>query len=128
MPAIDIAIESDEDINGSRQTSTSCVTNISVDNSADPDMEDLSLTNFVNNRTGNADGRFRLRSRLDVRRCQRCPDDFRHSASLSRPGNNWVYAWRNASTELKSRHLDDGLIVVVVWGRDRNHIQGARRR
>ena len=44
--------------------------------------------------------------------------DFRESSSLSRPGNNWVYAWRNASAT--ARHLNDGKLVVVVWGRDRS--------
>ena len=48
------------------------------------------------------------------------PEDFRESASLARPGNNWVYAWRNASDESPAQHLNDGKMVVVVWGRDRS--------
>ena len=119
--AIDVSIDSDEDINGSPNVNVVC-NNIKVDNSGVEDKDDYGLSNFVNNRTGNADGSDY--EGLDWM-CGGAdePSDFRHSASLARPGNNWVYAWRNASAELEGRHLNDGGLTVVVWGRDRNEYE-----
>ena len=42
---------------------------------------------------------------------------FIESSSLSRPGNNWVYAWRNPTGA--ASELPDGGLTVVVWARDR---------
>ena len=112
--AMDIAIESDEDINGSPNVSVVC-SNIEW-----PDDEDTNgLNDYVGNRTGydEADAETLLSCGGDMP-----PDDFRRSASLARPGNNWVYAWRN--TDTTARHLDDGKLVVVVWGRDRSSYDG----
>ena len=108
--AMDIAIESDEDINGSPNVTVVC-SNIEW-----PDDEDTNgLDDYVGNRTGydEADAETGLTCGGAMN-----PDDFRRSASLARPGNNWVYAWRNTDTE--ARHLNDGKLVVVVWGRDRS--------
>ena len=112
--AMDIAIESDEDINGSPKVSVVC-SNIEW-----PDGDDTNaLANFVNNRTGYDETG---NEATDVLRCggDDNPEDFRESASLARPGNNWVYAWRNASDDSPAQHLNDGKMVVVVWGRDRS--------
>ena len=111
--AIDIAIESDEDINGSPKVSVVC-SNIEWPG----EDEANTLDNYVGNRTGYDDDT----SAEDDLGCGDAddPDDFRESSSLSRPGNNWVYAWRNASDDSPGRHLNDGKLVVVVWGRDRD--------
>ena len=123
--AIDIAIESDEDINGSPNVSVVC-SNIAW-GSGDDAKE---LTNYVGNRTGYDDDFANETSGPETTgdRLPRCggedqPDDFRESSSLARPGNNWVYAWRNAAYDASGtnpRHLKDGKLVVVVWGRDRS--------
>ncbi len=110
--AMDIAIESDEDINGSPKVSVVC-SNIQWGTGDD----EKALSDYVGDRTGygedtSAEG---LSCGGDEK-----PDDFRESSSLSRPGNNWVYAWRNASDSTDARHLNDGKLVVVVWGRDRS--------
>ena len=112
--AMDIAIESDEDVNGSPKVSIVC-SNIEW-----PDGDDTNaLANFVSNRTGYDE---MGNESTDMLRCggDDNPEDFRESASLARPGNNWVYAWRNASDESPAQHLNDGKMVVVVWGRDRS--------
>ena len=112
--AMDIAIESDEDVNGSPKVSVVC-SNIEW-----PDGDDTNaLANFVSNRTGYDE---MGNESTDMLRCggDDNPEDFRESASLARPGNNWVYAWRNASDESPAQHLNDGKMVVVVWGRDRS--------
>ena len=114
--AIDIAIESDEDINGSPKVAVVC-SNIEY-----PDGDDTKeLGAYVDNRTGyddNTAGEGALSCGGDNE-----PNDFRESSSLARPGNNWVYAWRNAAYDASGnnpRHLKDGKLVVVVWGRDRS--------
>ena len=92
----------------------------SVSNIEWPDGDDTKkLSNYVGNRTGydEADAEVGLTCGGDMD-----PDDFRRSASLARPGNNWVYAWRNTDTE--ARHLNDGKLVVVIWGRDRSSYDG----
>ena len=112
--AMDIAIESDEDVNGSPKVSIVC-SDIEW-----PDGDDTNaLANFVSNRTGYDE---MGNESTDMLRCggDDNPEDFRESASLARPGNNWVYAWRNASDESPAQHLNDGKMVVVVWGRDRS--------
>ncbi len=112
--AMDIAIESDEDVNGSPKVSIVC-SDIEW-----PDGDDTNaLADFVSNRTGYDE---MGNESTDMLRCggDDNPEDFRESASLARPGNNWVYAWRNASDESPAQHLNDGNMVVVVWGRDRS--------
>ncbi len=118
---IDIAIESDEDINGAPKVSVVC-SNIKFNEAdgsslAKDDKDNVivyDLGRFEANRMGyDAD--------TDLERnggCGSAASDadsamtFIESSSLSRPGNNWVYAWRN-------RELPDGGLTVVVWGRDR---------
>ncbi len=112
--AIDVSIESDEDINGSPNVNVVC-NNIGATDGDD----ELNLNSFVNRRTGNGEMSDYAGTGW-LCGSQEMPTDFRHSASLARPGNNWVYAWRNASTDLATRHLNDGGLTVVVWGRDRN--------
>ena len=109
--AIDIAIESDEDINGSPLVAVVC-NNIQWESGEDTKK----LSDYVGNRTGYDDDR----SSEGTLSCggDENPNTFRPSSSLARPGNNWVYAWRN--TESATRRLNDGKIVVVVWGSDRN--------
>ena len=116
--AMDIAIESDEDINGSPKVSVVC-SNIGWDETVDGKTVENDLADFVSNRTGYDETG---NDTSDMLSCggDDDPDDFRESASLARPGNNWVYAWRNASDESPAQHLNDGKMVVVVWGRDRS--------
>ena len=122
--AIDIAIESDEDITGSPRVSVVC-SNIEWTVGSGDDATDHGLDSYVGNRTGYDDDISNEtegtgNSGVRLPRCGDAdnPDDFRESSSLSRPGNNWVYAWRNASAA--ARHLNDGKLVVVIWGRDRS--------
>ena len=108
--AMDISIESDEDINGSPKVAAVC-SNIEWTDGDDTNK----LVDYVGNRTGV--------SETDNRDGLSCadaasPTEFRPASSLARPGNNWVYAWRNASAEI--RRLNDGQVVVVVWGKDRS--------
>ena len=113
--AIDIGIASDEDINGSPNVSVVC-SNITW-KQGDPETTKV-LNDYVGNRTGTSDD-----TDSEMGLSLSCggaelPNDFSDSDSLARPGNNWVYAWRNASQDV--RKLKDGKIVVVVWGRDRS--------
>ena len=118
--AMDIAIASDEDINGAPQVAVVC-SNIGWTEGSDADAQDKELNDYVANRTGYLETISGEVSRL-------CggglvPSDVgRGSASLSRPGNNWIYAWRNSSTD--ASELGDGQLVVVVWGRDRSTYKG----
>lgn len=114
--AMDIDIESDEDINGSPKVSVVCS---NIQWVADDDEK--ALSDYVDDRTGY--GEAMTATGLSCGGAE-APNDFRESSSLSRPGNNWVYAWRNASVETKARHLNDGKLVVVVWGRDRSSFDG----
>ena len=96
------------------------------------DAKDHGIGSYVGNRTGYDDDVSNETAGPETTgdRLPRCggedePDDFRESSSLARPGNNWVYAWRNAAYDPKPnannpRHLKDGKLVVVVWGRDRS--------
>ena len=110
--AMDIAIESDEDINGAPKVAIVCSNIGWTEGTADK-----ALSDYVGNRTGyDAD-------EVKAEASARCgdatkPDTFNASSSLSRPGNNWVYAWRNAASD--ASHLPDGGVTIVVWGRDRN--------
>ena len=112
---MDIAIASDEDINGAPQVSVVCSNIGWTTTNADGSEAKHGLDDFLAARNGV--------SIDDSKKGELCggspmPNDFRKSASLSRPGNNWIYAWRNASAE--TSHLGDGQLVVVVWGRDRS--------
>ena len=117
--AIDIDIESDEDINGSPKVSVVC-SNIGWTEGTGDDAEDKVLNDYVNNRTGNSEntGEVGLLCGSALK-----PDVFTDSSSLSRPGNKWVYAWRNASDDAVGRHINDGQLVIVVWGRDRSEYE-----
>lgn len=108
--AMDISIESDEDINAAPKVSVVC-SNIKW---TDGDKT-RALSDYVKNRTGTSDN-----SDEDGLSCGGAanPTVFTEALSLSRPGNNWVYAWRNMKTD--NRKLHDGKISVVVWGRDRS--------
>ena len=111
--AMDISIDSDEDVNGSPKVAVVC-SNIQWTVGEDKfDVDD-----YVGNRTGVEED-----DNKDGLTCGGNTEgegatDFRSASSLSRPGNNWVYAWRNASTD--PRKLQDGKLVIVVWGRDRS--------
>ena len=118
MNAMDIDIESDEDINGSPSVSVVC-NNIQWTSDAGTDDEKVNkLSDYVGLRTGYDEGN----NDTDMLSCggAEAPDSFGKSASLARPGNNWVYAWRNAADSQPARHLNDGKVTVVVWGRDRS--------
>lgn len=114
--AIDITIESDEDINGAPKVTVVC-SNIGWTEGSGDDAKDKKLSDFVGNRTGyDADD-------VSAESGARCggagePSAFVESSSLSRPGNEWVYAWRNPSSD--ESELPDGGLTVIVWGRDRN--------
>ena len=116
---IDIAIESDEDINGAPDVTVVC-SNIGW-KEKDSDGNDVSrdLDDFVSNRTGYTDQKEAPKGSM----CgsDEMPNDFIRSPSLARPGNNWVYAWRNSASEASKQ--PDGGITVVVWGRDRSDFE-----
>ena len=119
--AIDIAIESDEDINGSPKVAVVCSNIQWITDLGTADETTTKLAGYIGNRTGyDDDTSGETATGLGKLSCggDDDPADFRESSSLSRPGNNWVYAWRNASAA--ARHLNDGKLVVVVWGRDRS--------
>ena len=119
--AMDIAIESDEDINGSPKVAVVCSDIQWITDLGTADESTTKLAGYVDNRTGyDDDTSGETATGLGKLSCggDENPVDFRESSSLSRPGNNWVYAWRNASAT--ARHLDDDKVVVVVWGRDRS--------
>ena len=106
--AIDVSVDSDEDINGSPTVAVVCSTIEWTEGEDENDLDD-----FVANRTGYDE----VRGEIGLNCGGSYEPAFRESASLSRPGNNWVYAWRNASKGNDS-HLNDGKLVVVIWGRD----------
>ncbi len=112
--AIDIAIESDEDINGAPKVAIVCSNIGWTEKDADGKIVDKKLKDFVDNRTG-YDAPGTLETGLSCGGAA-LPDDFVVSTSLSRPGNNWVYAWRNPSAD-KSK-LPDGELTIVVWKQD----------
>ncbi len=116
--AMDISISSDEDINGSPNVSVVCSNIKWTVTNTDGTTSDKGLNDYISNRTGTSD--MTDDEDAEMLSCGGAdePSDFSDAASLSRPGNNWVYAWRNATQD--SRKLNDGKIVVVVWGRDRS--------
>jgi hypothetical protein len=112
--AINIAIESDEDITGAPKVAVVC-SNIKFNEGDDK----YGLSRYESNRSGyDAD----TSKEIDLM-CGDAtdPSDFIESSSLSRPGNNWVYAWRNPTSETSK--LPDGGVTVVVWGRDRGEFR-----
>ena len=115
---MDISIDSDENINGAPRVVALC-SNIQwkIDDPKDPTKKiTKKLSDFVKARTGTSAAES---DRTDMT-CGGVeePSVFKSASSLSRPGNNWVYAWRNQSDDAKSAHLPDGKITFVVWGRD----------
>ena len=113
--AMDIAIVSDEDINGAPRVAVIC-SNIGWTDGT----SNKALSDYVSNRTG-----YTAAKAADER--AKCGGEnnpiasaFNGASSLSRPGNNWVYAWRNAAASASQSHLPDGGVTVVVWGRDGN--------
>ena len=123
--AMDISISSDEDINGAPRVAVVC-SNIGWTTDAGTDKEKKrGLTDYTNNRSGyKVDDKNESDSTGDLPRCgdSTMPNSFNNVSSLSRPGNNWVYAWRNIDTD--SARLNDGELAVVVWGRDRSEYDG----
>ncbi len=125
--AMDISISSDEDINGAPRVAVVC-SNIGWKTGSGDDEKSRGLTDYVNNRTGytvNKDNE----SNSTGSALPRCgdsdnPNNFNNVSSLSRPGNNWVYAWRNIGDAGTKSHLADGELVVVVWGNDRSTYDG----
>ena len=119
--AMDIAIASDEDINGAPQVAVVC-SNIGWTTGTGDDAVDRDLDDYVGNRTGYDEDT--SNEGQDMPRCgdSANPTTFNNVSSLSRPGNNWIYAWRNISTPASK--LGDGELVVLVWGRDRSEYDG----
>jgi hypothetical protein len=116
MAAMDIDIESDEDINGSPKVSVVC-SNIKWTEVEGEKEVNKGINDYVSNRTGSSatTGEEGLKcGSLDE------PTVFTDSSSLSRPGNRWVFAWRNSGSDSVKRHLNDGELVIVIWGRDRS--------
>ena len=121
--AIDIAIESDEDINGAPKVSVVC-SNIKFNETkgsalATDDKDKVivyDLGRFEANRMG-YDADIGLETNRGCGGTADPAKTFIESSSLSRPGNNWVYAWRNPTGA--ASELPDGGLTIVVWGRDR---------
>ena len=111
--SMDISIDSDENINGAPSVIALC-SNIQWTEEVDGKDVTKKLSNFVSNRTGTSAA---AKDRTDMK-CGGSGDTtvFKSASSLSRPGNNWVYAWRNQSAD--TTKLPDGKVTVVVWGRD----------
>ena len=122
--SIDVAIESDETIRGAPKVAVVCSNikfNEAKSNSdatlvtdADDKTVGYGLSRFQANRTGydGSDASTAVETNLE---CGDKPYEKLQSSSLSRPGNNWVYAWRNRTGEGK---LADASLTVVVWGHD----------
>ena len=116
--AMDISIDSDENINGAPRVIALC-SNVQW---KIPDPDDATkkitkkLSDFVKARTGTTAAESDQTDMTcgDIEK----PDVFKSASSLSRPGNNWVYAWRNQSEDAKDAHLPDGKLTIVIWGRD----------
>ena len=120
-----VSIASDEDINGAPSVAVVC-SNIGWKTVSGDDEVSRSLTDYVNNRTGYAENKSN-ESDTAGNNLPRCgdstnPNSFNNVSSLSRPGNNWVYEWRNI--DAPASHLADGELTVVVWGRDRSSFDG----
>ena len=115
--AIDIAIESDEDINGAPRVAVVCSNVGWMEDDPDDDGNEMisrDLDDYVSNRTGYSV----TKSNENNLKCGNAeePITLIESSSLSRPGNNWAYAWRNPTGESK---LPDGELTIVVWKEDR---------
>ena len=123
--AIDVSIESDEAIRGAPKVAVICSNvkfNETDDTTASKLVEDdgaavsYDLSRFTSNRMGyDAD--------VGAETMLKCGDadyDYSPSQSLSRPGNNWVYAWRNP---VGDNALSNGSVTVVAWGRDNSSFQ-----
>ena len=122
--AMDISISSDEDINGAPSVAVVC-SNIGWKTGSGDDEKSRALNDYVDNRTGYDENTSNESDTTgDLPRCGGSdePNNFNNVSSLSRPGNNWVYAWRNIGAD--ASHLADGELVVVVWGRDRSTFAG----
>ena len=119
--AMDISISSDEDINGAPRVAVVC-SNIGWTTGTGDDKKTFNIDDYVDNRDGYAEdiSNESDTSGADLPRCgdSANPISFNNVSSLSRPGNNWVYAWRNITAP--ASHLNDGELEVVVWGRDRS--------
>ena len=118
--AMDVEIVSDEDINGSPFVSVVC-SNIGWGTGDDA----MDFDDYLSNRTGNVDNGATPEGLTPELKCggDANPVEFRNTRSLSRPGNVWIYAWRNAEQSAESRHLNDGELVVVAWARDRSEYE-----
>ena len=124
--SIDVAIDSDETIRGAPKVSVVC-SNVKFNEAKatdDPALvrdADLNLVSYGLSRfTGNRMGYDGSDAALEVEMKLMCGDGpyvKSPSQSLSRPGNNWVYAWRNRP-ENDAGNLNDGSLTVVVWGHD----------
>ncbi len=126
--SIDISIASDEDINGAPRVAVVC-SNINFNervssgggtlkqNADKTAYAVFDLGRYESNRNGYHDSNIILE---DNRMCGTMGRDLGGASSLSRPGNNWIYAWRNPGTSSRG-HLSDGQLVVVVWGQDRSN-------
>ena len=123
--AMDISISSDEDINGAPRVAVVC-SNIGWTTGEGDKEKKRGLTDYKNNRSGyKVDDKNESGAAPDTKpMCGNSenPTSFNNVSSLSRPGNNWVYAWRNIDTD--ASRLADGELAVVVWGRDRSKFTG----
>ena len=124
--AMDISISSDEDINGAPRVAVVCSNIGWTTDAGDPEKEKKrGLTDYKNNRSGyKVNDKNESDATGDLPRCGSSanPKSFKDASSLSRPGNNWVYAWRNIDSPASK--LIDGELAVVVWGRDRSEYDG----
>ena len=124
--SIDVAIDSDETIRGAPKVSVVC-SNVKFNEAkatddatlvtdADNNLVSYGLSRFTGNRMGydGSDAALEVEMKL---MCGDGPYVKSPSQSLSRPGNNWVYAWRNRP-ENDVGNLNDGSLTVVVWGHD----------
>ncbi len=124
--AIDVAIESDETIRGAPRVAVVCSnvkfneTKSTSDSTLVADSDDKVVSYGLSEFEGNRMGYDAKDAALDVETNLECGDNDYvklQSSSLSRPGNNWVYAWRNRAAS-DAGTLGDGSLTVVVWGHD----------
>ena len=124
--AIDVAIESDETIRGAPRVAVVCSnvkfneTKSTLDPTLVADSDGKVVSYGLSEFEGNRMGYDAKDAALDVETNLECGDNDYvklQSSSLSRPGNNWVYAWRNRAAS-DAGTLGDGSLTVVVWGHD----------